>query len=183
MTDHPVSYLSPKCEARSVQNGQKGVFAGAAISKGEVLAVWGGEIMTQEQNSLLPDAVARLAIQVEEDLYLSGPAEDSGDFVNHSCNPNAGLSGQIVMVAMRDIAPGEEVCLDYAMCDGSEYDEFPCVCGAADCRGVVRGSDWRNPDLWTRYRGYFSPYLQRRIDRLQLTQATSTSQTDTDPAG
>jgi hypothetical protein len=92
---------------------------------------------------------------------------ETADFLNHCCEPNAGMSGQLALVALRDIAPGEEVCLDYAMTDGSPYDEFPCACGAAQCRGWVTGSDWMRPELWKRYGNHFSPYLLRRIDRLK----------------
>jgi hypothetical protein len=77
------------------------------------------------------------------------------------------LSGQLALVAMRAIQPGEEVSFDYAMCDGSVYDEFLCECGAPNCRGRVAGDDWRNPALWDKYAGYFAPYLQRRIDALR----------------
>src|SRR5690606_33853967 len=87
-----------------------------------------------------------------------------GDFVNHSCEPNAGLLGQIGLVAMRAIAAEEEICYDYAMSDGSAYDEFDCSCGMRLCRGRISGSDWSIPRRQERYRGYFSPYLQRRID-------------------
>jgi hypothetical protein len=74
---------------------------------------------------------------------------------------------------MRDIGPGEEITFDYAMSDGSGYDEFACACGAATCRGRVTGEDWRLPALWRRYEGYFSPYLQRRIDTLRREQAAA----------
>ena len=53
------------------------------------------------------------------------------------------------------------------MCDGSVYDEFDCYCGAHNCRGRVTGNDWKNPELWERYHGYFSPYLARRIEALK----------------
>ncbi len=39
--------------------------------------------------------------------------------------------------ASPSIAAGEEICLDYAMCDGSEYDEFHCACGMQNCRGRI----------------------------------------------
>ena len=68
---------------------------------------------------------------------------------------------------MHTILPGEEVTIDYAMCDGTAYDEFDCACGAATCRGRVTGADWRNPALWERYAGHFSPYLERRIAALR----------------
>jgi hypothetical protein len=49
------------------------------------------------------------------------------------------------------------------MSDGSPYDEFACGCGSHDCRRRVSGDDWKRSELWQRYAGYFSPYLQRRI--------------------
>jgi len=35
----------------------------------------------------------------------------------------------------------------------------------------VTGNDWRDPTLWKRYAGHFSPYLQRRINALQREQS------------
>jgi len=94
------------------------------------------------------------------------PSEPA-DYVNHSCQPNAGLSGQIVLLALRDIAAGEEVCYDYATSDSCPYHEFECACGSPQCRGWVTGSDWKRPELWERYADYVSPYLQRRIALLK----------------
>jgi len=169
MSDQPSSYLSPKLEARSLPaKGGFGVYAVTPIMAGELLVVWGGDVVTGEELARIPGNTQHLCIQVEEDLYLIihedrvGPA----DYINHSCAPNAGMSGQIALVAMRAIRSGEEVCFDYAMSDGSHYDEFECHCGAANCRGRVTGEDWKRPELIKRYQGYFSPYLQRRIDLL-----------------
>jgi len=49
-------------------------------------------------------------------------------FSNHSCEPNIGVQGQIVYVAMRDIAPGEELTHDWAMTDDDENEH---QCNAA----------------------------------------------------
>lgn len=163
------SYISPKLEARPrKKKGGYGVFAILPIEKGELLVVWGGKVINGEELQRLPAITQRHSIQVEDDLYLAplAPAEPA-DFVNHCCNPNAGMSGQIALIAMQPIKPGTEICYDYAMSDGSPYDEFECACNAPDCRGRVTGDDWRNPELWERYAGYFSPYLQRKIDRLR----------------
>lgn len=168
------SWLSPKCAARKWQDGQHGVFSIASIAQGEIISVWGGEIMTRAQVLQMPERYQHFATQVEEDFYLSGVSEDDADFINHSCDPNAGMQGQIVLVAMRAIAEGEQVTFDYAMTDGSDYDEFECHCGAPACRKFVRGSDWRNPALWEKYRGYFMPYLQKRIDALRSQTGSAT---------
>ena len=77
------------------------------------------------------------------------------------------MSNSITLVALHDIQPNEEVCFDYAMTDSTPYDEFACGCGASICRGMVTGDDWKLPNLQTRYDGFFSPYLQRRINRLK----------------
>ena len=66
--------------------------------------------------------------------------------------------------AMRDIEAGEELTHDWATTDDDRY-EMACRCGAACCRGTITGQDWRRPDLQEKYRGYFSWYLERRIDR------------------
>ena len=165
----PTAYLSPKLECKPHRGkGDFGVFAREPVRAGEVVVVWGGDVMTAEKFAELPLYVQQHSLQVEEDLYLVPDAVDeAADFINHSCEPNTGMSGQIVLVALYDIAPGEEVCFDYAMSDGGPYDEFVCACGAPSCRGKITGNDWKRPELWERYAGHFSPYLQRRIDRLR----------------
>jgi hypothetical protein len=82
--------------------------------------------------------------------------------LNHSCEPNLGLQGQVVFVAMRGIAAGEELTIDYAMTDDEPY-EMECQCGSGTCRKLITGTDWRKPELQKKYDGYFSWFIQRRI--------------------
>ncbi|MFN2168972.1 MAG: SET domain-containing protein, partial [Anaerolineae bacterium] len=165
------SYLSPQLEARSLPaKGHYGVFAQEDVAQGTLLAVWTGDVVDEEALEQVPVEIRPYVAQIEETLYLvSRPPIEPADYINHSCDPNAGMSGQIGIVALRDIRAGEEVCIDYAMCDGSPYDEFECSCGVPRCRGHVTGMDWMQAELHERYAGYFSPYLQRRIDRLRET--------------
>ncbi len=162
-------YLSPRLEVRPApEKGGQAIFARTALKKNEVLAVWGGQVSTLEQVLALSREQQGHTIQIEEGLYLTPiDMEEPADFINHSCSPNAGICGQITLVAMRDISPGEEITFDYAMADGSSYDEFDCACGAITCRGRVSGNDWKRAELWARYDGYFSAYLQKRIDKLR----------------
>jgi uncharacterized protein len=167
------SHLSPKLEARPFpEKGGWGVYARELVRKGELLVLWGGRIIDEsELDPTMPNFSQRV-LQIEEGYFLLAPEPlEPSDRFNHSCNPNAGFSGQVGLVAMHDIAPGEEVCFDYAMCDGTPYDEFICSCGSQNCRGNITGEDWKRPDLRERYAGYYMPYLQRRIDLLNAIEA------------
>jgi uncharacterized protein len=163
-------YSSPKLKGRDIpEKGFKGLFATEKISAGELLTLYMGDLIDRAILDTLPSADQVHILQIEEDLYIKPIREEEAHYVNHSCEPNAGMAGQISVIALRDIEAGEEICFDYAMCDGSPYDEFTCLCGSAQCRKTISGNDWQRPELWERYKGYFSPYLQRRIDKLQNT--------------
>ena len=165
MPPQPTSYHSPKLQPRQIDGkGGRALVVREPVAKGELVVLWGGEAIHASALAALSPAERLLTLQVEEDLYLVSAHDGPADWVNHSCSPNCGLSGQIALVAMRRLEPGEEVCFDYAMSDGSPYDQFNCGCGTAECRGRISGDDWSLPELWKRYRGHFSPYLQRRID-------------------
>jgi len=162
-------YLSPRIEVRlAPEKGGHAVYALQKLKKDEFLAVWGGRAVTLEEVLALSREERGHTIQIYDDFYLAPMGMDEpADYINHSCSPNAGLIGPIALVAMRVIAAGEEITFDYAMSDSSSFDEFDCACGTPACRGRVTGNDWKRPDLWNRYDGYFSTYLQRRIDKLR----------------
>ena len=162
------SYISPKAEKGSPSSiAGRGVVAVAPIAAGEVVAVKGGHIVTATELDALPSQLQNSEIQVAEGLYLAALAEEEYEpvmlFLNHSCDPNVGFAGNVVLVAMRDVEKGEELTTDYALFDTPDA-EMECRCGTSACRGTIRGSDWELPDLQSRYAGYFSTYVQRRID-------------------
>jgi hypothetical protein len=60
-------------------------------------------------------------------------------FINHSCDPNCeseNQEGRIFVVAIRNIAAGEELTYEYNLFD-SDDDEADCYCGAKKCRGTM----------------------------------------------
>jgi hypothetical protein len=146
-----------------------GSFAAEPIAAGETVAAFGGYVMTGAELEHLDDDQRSRSIQIDEDLYMApSVSPEPGDFVNHSCEPSCGLRGSVMVVAMRDIAVGEELTFDYAMCDSSPYDEFVCECAAPTCRRLITGGDWQDSELQTRYQGWFSPYLAERIEKLSI---------------
>lgn len=167
MINSSFSYLNPKCEARDHTEGGCGVFSTASFAKGELVSLWGGRIVRKDElDSSMPRFTQRV-LQVDEDLYLlTAEEKEPNDCFNHSCDPNLGFFGQIGLVALREIKSGEELTFDYAMSDGGSYDEFECYCGSSQCRKKITGNDWKLPELWGKYKDYFSPYLARRIASL-----------------
>jgi SET domain-containing protein len=161
-----LSYLSPKAVVKPSAIHGRGLFARQAIEQGEIVCVKGGYVFDRRRLAELQPDLGPAEIQITEDLFI-GPVrgeerESSMIFSNHSCEPNIGVQGQIVFVAMRDVAAGEELTHDWAMTDDDSY-EIACQCGAAACRGVVTGQDWRKPELQQRYGDYMSWYLRKKM--------------------
>ena len=166
------SYLSPKVKARPSGIDRRGIFAVRPIKKGEVVCVWGGYVITQKEFDALAKKQFRniddYATKVADGFYLvsckKGGLEDD-DFFNHSCDPNCGIQGHLLMTATRNIRRDEELTYDYAMTD-ADYDySFKCGCGAKGCRRQITTNDWRDRALRRKYKGYFSWYVQTKIDK------------------
>ena len=163
------SWISPRAEKGGASGiAGRGLRATAPIAAGEIVAVKGGHVVTDEELAGLPDPLPNSAVQIADGLHLVARTPEEYEpvmlFLNHSCSPNVGFAGNVVLVAMRDVAAGEELTTDYALFDDHD-DAMDCSCGTAPCRGIVHGRDWQRPDLQQRYRGFFSWYLERRITR------------------
>ena len=137
----------------------------SVIPAGTSVATFGGTAMSRVDFSQYEADRRSRSLQVDTNvIFLGPPSREPGDSINHSCEPNCGMRNATTIVAMRDIAVGEELTFDYAMSDASDYDEFNCNCGTSLCRGRIRADDWRLDTLRHRYKGFFSPYIQRKID-------------------
>jgi SET domain-containing protein len=163
----PLSYISPKAAIGASTIHGRGLFAVEEFSAGEIVCVKGGHVFTRPVLEKITPVLGSAEIQIADDLFI-GPIhprqrEGSMIFSNHSCDPNIGVQGQIVFIALRKIAAGEELTHDWATTDDDDY-TLACRCGATECRGIITGKDWQREDLQRKYRGLFSWYLQRKID-------------------
>ncbi len=138
----------------------RGLFANASIREGEVVAVIGGSLISDAELERLSE---HSSTAIGGGLNLLQASDDPLRFGNHSCAPNLWLTDEVTLVARRSIAAGEELTTDYATMTGFAEWHMQCNCGSASCRNVVRGTDWRLPELQGRYRGHFSPFLNERI--------------------
>jgi len=114
----------------------RGVFSTRQFSAGEIVGVIPGDVIDDEDYSS----------DYCMDLGGSLSLEPSGPFryINHACQPNAGLfiiaparpdeNPVIIVEACRRIRPGEEITIDYAW--AAEH-AIPCRCQSEDCRGWI----------------------------------------------
>jgi uncharacterized protein len=161
------SYISPKAvKGRPSGIAGRGLIAVEPIAAGEIVAIKGGHLVAAATLDALPERLRNSEVQVADGFYLVATDEAEYEpvmlFINHSCEPNVGFAGNIVLVAMRDVPAGEELTTDYALFDDAD-DPMTCNCGTPSCRGTISGRDWQLPELQRTYGSYFSTYLQRRF--------------------
>lgn len=158
------SYISTKIIIKDSDIHGKGCFAKEDISKGEIVFIKGGYILTRE--TMYCEKLGDIYWPLDDNFVLAPRNEEEVEkiklYINHSCQPNCGILGDIKGVAIRDIFCGEEITFDYAMLDNDEY-SFECCCGSKNCRHIVTGYDWRIKELQNRYGNYFAQYLLDKI--------------------
>ena len=160
------SYTSPKTEIRKSEKQGKGFFAIANIKKDELVAIRSGHIVQHDEAMKLDGELGDFSLQISDDHFLCPKTTEELDnialYINHSCDPNIGMDGQINYVAMRNIKAGEELCIDYAVAMNTEY-ELKCNCGTEKCRRIITGCDWQKKELQQRYGNYFAAFLLKKI--------------------
>lgn len=163
------SWTHSSLRTKKVAAAGTGLFATKPLKKGTLLAVLGGHIMTLDEELKLPEELQDNAIQIDREFVIGvQKIEDMGtaDFINHSCDPVAGIKGQISLVAMKNIKAGEQITFDYGTVlykSGKRAYELACHCGSPRCRKVITSHDWKLPAIQKKYDGYFPYYIQEEI--------------------
>jgi SET domain-containing protein len=142
----------------------RGLYAAAFIPKETWIIEYVGEKVGKEEsdrrsNELLDrtkeNGGARVYTFILNDEWdIDGDVEwNEARLMNHSCEPNVEAQvwdeKEIWFVALRDIQPGEELTFNYGF-DLENWQEHPCLCGAARCPGYIA-----DEELW--------PQLRRKL--------------------
>ena len=146
----------------------KAVFAAAPFVEGDRLMSFTGRRFRADRIPSLMRGQSDRYVQVTPDHYM-GPSGRIDDLVNHSCAPNAGLrftDKGVFLVAIRDIASGEEICWDYSTTLAESNWHMICQCKTPDCRRVIGNFSTLSPERqeWFRSRNLVAPYLRRKDD-------------------
>ncbi|MDB5891374.1 MAG: nuclear protein [Polaromonas sp.] len=137
----------------------KGVFALQDLAEGETLIEYAGEVITW------PEALRRhphdpsnpnhtFYFHIDEKHVIDGKhGGNSSRWINHSCQPNCEAEddeGRIFIKALRNIKAGEELFFDYGLVIDARHTkkllaEYPCWCGAKNCRGTLLATREKKP--------------------------------------
>ncbi|CAN5424014.1 hypothetical protein BH10PSE15_BH10PSE15_13940 [soil metagenome] len=142
----------------------KAIYAVDGFAEGpEIVRFTGRRFRADKVPSLLHGASDRF-VQVTPDSYM-GPSGRIDDLINHSCTPNAGLrftGNGVMLVAIRPIAPGEEINWDYSTTLSASDWHMICQCRSPECRRVIGNFETLPADrqAWFRARDLVAPYLR-----------------------
>ena len=168
----PQTRIDPRIEFRTSRISGQGMFALEPIRKGETVCVVGGTVMTDSEFAAFQTTHTLYnSIQIDDHLHLVEDPQitryQEGS-MNHSCDSSVWMDDDVTLVARRDIEAEEEITVDYALftTQSNWMLDTRCRCGSPHCRRIITGDDWRREDVQERYRNHFSPFINRRIERL-----------------
>lgn len=117
----------------------RGLFAGCPIPRRAKIGEFTGERISLREARRRAGRQRIVAIVELDRWALDATREKTGfRFINHACEPNTFMrrtATRCEFYALRPIAPGEELTVDY----GSSHHEgrLRCRCGASACRGWI----------------------------------------------
>jgi SET domain-containing protein len=120
-----------------------GVVATRAYAPGDVIADVEGVLYREED---VADGADTYCLWIDDGWYMD--MVDQTRWINHACDPNAEIDADLIdggrggawarIVAIKPIAPGDEITYDYAF--AAPLAE-PCGCRSPGCRGWIVDPD------------------------------------------
>ena len=134
----------------------KALYAKRFIPKGSYILTFCGPLVCDAEATRRDMAnfgrIMGNELQIGPDFYVY--LQEPGRLINHSCESNAGIKDDTILVATKDIQKDEEITFDYSSTmDEGEIWAMECKCGQPNCRGYA--ADFRTLPRETRQK-----YLQ-----------------------
>lgn len=124
-----------------------GIYCKKAIAKGEMVIEFAGEVirksLTDKREKMYQArGIGCYLFRLDKDVVIDSTLKaNAARFINHSCEPNCVSrniqvlgSRHIVIFALRNIYPGEELTYDYKFQRESIEEKLTCNCGSKKCR-------------------------------------------------
>lgn len=116
-----------------------GLFASEPIKPGDLIFTVSGALHLVKDFDLLPKSLKKASddwVGISRYRYIDTKASPIR-FINHSCEPNAALRTPRRLIAMKAIAAGEEITMDYSLTEAGQDYHRPCSCKTPSCRGII----------------------------------------------
>ena len=166
MSEDSKNWLNPKLKIEDSPIHGKGMFATSPIAENEIVIIW-RQCYTDRQGAEEKRKEEKGVMQWDEDIFsFEHPENEDHYVINHSCDPNTWMTDAFTIVSRRRILSGEEITIDYAQFLHEEGNGSPmkCSCGSGMCRSRITRNDWKDRELQDRYRGHFSPLVNKMIE-------------------
>ncbi|HEV3245237.1 MAG TPA: SET domain-containing protein [Candidatus Paceibacterota bacterium] len=134
----------------------RGIILAKDIKKREVIFVFKGREIEYTRGEWRR---GRDWLQVGYVKWVAPSPGSPGAYLNHSCDPTAGVRGKNTIIAIRDLKKGEEVTIDYALSETYPLWHMRCQCGAKNCRKVIKPYQ----DLSDQRKAKYAPYTSKYI--------------------
>lgn len=147
---------------------KRGIFSAEPVRKGELIQFIAGK----KVKKLLKTKKDSLSIPTWFGLgrySWMDPGESPFRYLNHSCEPNAAISGTKSLIAIKNIPQGKEITIDYSMTDADPLWEMKCGCGATKCRKIIRSIHTVPTKVFKRHMPHIPRYFQRIYLRHHVT--------------
>jgi uncharacterized protein len=139
-------------EKTDVKNNSfgRGIFAKSKIFKGEKIMEFTGPVISFQEAVLKPVHQLSFPLQISHQYYID--SQEPAVLVNHSCEPNAGIMKDKIIVALTDIEAGKEILYDYSTTMNEDNWVLEgCLCGSEKCRGIVKDFKYLSVELQKMY--------------------------------
>ncbi len=117
----------------------KGCFATARFARRKKIAEYTGERITNAEAERRGHRRVLRISGLDDRWSIDGSVGGNGThYINHSCRPNCFMQtirGHLLVLALRDIRPGEELTVDYV--SSLHSDRKRCTCNVPGCRGTI----------------------------------------------
>lgn len=149
---------------KSIQVGKssihgRGVFVTRKVAKGDIISRLQGE-MRMKKNRSVQDALANPDwVGIAKNRWIDPIPPYK--YINHSCEPSAGIKGTVTMVALRDLKPRDEITIDYSTIEEDKNWHMRCSCGSRKCRKIIRSMEFLPEKKFKAYLPYIPTYFTK----------------------
>jgi uncharacterized protein len=128
-----------KVYVNNTKHNGRGLFAKEDIKSKEKIIIFSGKIMHYNKlikikNQMIKDN----SLQINKTDFMV--SKGKLNFLNHSCNPNAGIliiGKNAILKAIKDINKDEEITFDYSTNMYNDGWNMKCNCKSKNCRGLI----------------------------------------------